>query len=71
MTHAILPGMVERARGLIINVSSTAAVRPMLSIYGSSKAFVDYFSQALHNEYEDKGITIQVACRTRTQNEFF
>ena len=62
MTEIVLPGMVERRRGLVINVSSQIAIRPALSIYGSTKAFMDYFSQALSYEYENKGIVIQVFC---------
>lgn len=46
MTHALLPGMVERNRGHIVNVSSTAAIYPYPGghIYGASKAFVTQFS---------------------------
>ncbi len=45
-THALLPGMVERNRGHIINVSSTAAIYPYPGghVYGASKAFVTQFS---------------------------
>jgi 3-hydroxy acid dehydrogenase/malonic semialdehyde reductase len=46
MTHALLPGMVERNRGHIINISSTAATYPYPGghVYGASKAFVTQFS---------------------------
>ncbi len=46
MTHALLPGMVERNRGHIVNLSSTAAIYPYPGghIYGASKAFVTQFS---------------------------
>jgi 3-hydroxy acid dehydrogenase/malonic semialdehyde reductase len=46
MTHALLPGMVERNRGHIINLSSTAATYPYPGghVYGASKAFVTQFS---------------------------
>jgi len=62
MTQIVLPGMVQRKRGLIVNVSSGIAMLPAatLATYGASKAFADYFSKALSYEYEDKGITIQV-----------
>ena len=62
MTQLVLPGMVKRKRGLIINVSSGIAKLPAatLATYGASKAFVDYFSQAISYEYENEGITIQV-----------
>ena len=65
MTEIVLPGMVNRRRGLIINVSSQSAIRPlMLSIYGSTKAFMDYFTRTLSLEYESKGITIQVKLKS-------
>ena len=60
MTEIVLPGMVERNRGLIVNVSSASAVRPMIPLYGATKSFVNYFTQALHQEYQHKGVTIQV-----------
>jgi 3-hydroxy acid dehydrogenase/malonic semialdehyde reductase len=46
MTHALLPGMVERNRGHVINISSTAAIYPYPGghVYGASKAFVTQFS---------------------------
>ena len=46
MTHALLPGMVERNRGHIVNLSSTAATYPYPggNVYGASKAFVTQFS---------------------------
>jgi 3-hydroxy acid dehydrogenase/malonic semialdehyde reductase len=46
MTHALLPGMVRRNRGHIINLSSTAAIYPYPGghVYGASKAFVTQFS---------------------------
>lgn len=46
MTHALLPGMVERNRGHVINISSTAATYPYPGghVYGASKAFVTQFS---------------------------
>ena len=49
VTHALLPGMVERNRGHIINLSSTAAMYPYPggNVYGASKAFVSQFSMNL------------------------
>jgi 3-hydroxy acid dehydrogenase / malonic semialdehyde reductase len=46
MTNALLPGMVERNRGHVINLSSTAATYPYPGghVYGASKAFVTQFS---------------------------
>lgn len=49
MTHAILPGMKARGYGHIVNIASTAGNfhYPGAHVYGGSKAFVTYFSQAL------------------------
>jgi 3-hydroxy acid dehydrogenase/malonic semialdehyde reductase len=46
MTHALLPGMVERNHGHIVDLSSTAATYPYPGghVYGASKAFVTQFS---------------------------
>ena len=60
MHQIVLPGMVGRKRGLILNISSTTSLQPMFAIYGATKAFVNYFSEALSYEYERKGVTIQV-----------
>ncbi|KAM8834894.1 hydroxysteroid (20-beta) dehydrogenase 2 [Synchiropus picturatus] len=61
MTRIVLPGMVERESGLIINLSSIAAVKPqpLLATYAASKIFITYFSESLHTEYKSKGITVQ------------
>uniref|UniRef100_H3D2I3 Hydroxysteroid (20-beta) dehydrogenase 2 n=1 Tax=Tetraodon nigroviridis TaxID=99883 RepID=H3D2I3_TETNG len=61
MTRMVLPGMVERGTGLIINMSSEAGVhpQPLLSLYSSTKRFVLCFSECLHAEYKSKGITVQ------------
>uniref|UniRef100_A0A8B9RS53 Hydroxysteroid dehydrogenase like 1 n=1 Tax=Accipiter nisus TaxID=211598 RepID=A0A8B9RS53_9AVES len=61
MTHIVLPGMVEKKKGAIVNVSSASCCQPtpMLTIYGASKTYLDYFSRALHYEYASKGIFVQ------------
>lgn len=63
MHEIVLPKMVEKKKGVIINLSSGSKIKPFafISMYGASKAFIDYFSQALSYEYEDKGIIIQVS----------
>jgi len=62
MCSLILPQMVQRRRGLIINISSLASVipSPTMIIYSASKAFVTKFSSDLAAEYESQGITVQV-----------
>ncbi|KAM6253231.1 inactive hydroxysteroid dehydrogenase-like protein 1 isoform 1-T2 [Porphyrio hochstetteri] len=61
MIHIVLPGMVERKKGAIVNVSSASCCQPtpMLTVYGASKTYLDYFSRALHYEYAPKGIFVQ------------
>ena len=63
MTHLVLPGMVTRGRGAVINISSFASDHslPLLSVYAASKIFVNYFSSALSKEYASKGIEVQTA----------
>lgn len=62
MCSLILPQMVQRKRGLIINISSVASVfpGPTMAMYSASKAFVSKFSVDLAAEYECDGIDIQV-----------
>lgn len=61
MTKLVLPGMAERKRGVIINVSSTAAQipSPLLTVYGASKAYIQKFSIDLATEYNKFGIVVQ------------
>ncbi|XP_070787319.1 very-long-chain 3-oxoacyl-CoA reductase [Pituophis catenifer annectens] len=61
MTQLVLPRMVERSKGIIINVTSISALAkiPFLTLYSASKVFADFFSQALSQEYKEKGILVQ------------
>ena len=61
LTHAVLPGMIERKAGTIINVASLQAVTPMSlsTTYSSAKAFMKNFSMCLHCELKAHGIKIQ------------
>jgi 17beta-estradiol 17-dehydrogenase / very-long-chain 3-oxoacyl-CoA reductase len=61
MTRVVLPGMIARKHGYIINMGSFAgdAPTPLLSTYSASKAFVDYFSQTLQQEHKRDGITVK------------
>ena len=60
ITRAVLPLMVAKRRGLVINVASIAGYRPLplMGVYSASKKFVEYFSATL--EYEYKGFNIAV-----------
>ncbi|KAM7391441.1 hypothetical protein PAMP_022130 [Pampus punctatissimus] len=61
MCKIILPGMANRGKGVIVNISSGVASVPfpLYSLYAASKVFVERFSQGLQAEYKDKGIIIQ------------
>ncbi|PIL33937.1 hypothetical protein GSI_03645 [Ganoderma sinense ZZ0214-1] len=62
LTHMIIPGMVERKRGLIINMGSFSGVSvasPMLSTYAGTKAFLSSFSGSLAEEVRKKGIDVE------------
>ncbi|MGA3281405.1 MAG: SDR family NAD(P)-dependent oxidoreductase [Smithella sp.] len=61
LTHAVIPGMIERKVGTIINVASLQAVTPMSlsTTYSSAKAFMKNFSMCLHCELRAHGIKIQ------------
>ncbi|ELU05972.1 hypothetical protein CAPTEDRAFT_123249 [Capitella teleta] len=61
MTHCVLHDMMERRKGVIVNVSSFTAYVPMpfMSIYPATKAFVDFFSRCMSKECETHGILFQ------------
>ncbi|XP_073434657.1 very-long-chain 3-oxoacyl-CoA reductase [Dendrobates tinctorius] len=61
MTRLVLPGMLERSKGVILNISSASGMYPvpLLTVYSATKAFVDLFSRGLHAEYKSKGVTVQ------------
>jgi 3-hydroxy acid dehydrogenase / malonic semialdehyde reductase len=59
-THAILPGMVARQRGHVINIGSTAATYPYPggNVYGATKAFVRQFSLNLRSDLHGTGVRV-------------
>jgi short-subunit dehydrogenase len=60
LTHEYLPKMIERGRGAVLNVGSTAGEQPLprQATYSASKAFVNTFSDALHEETHGTGVTV-------------
>lgn len=71
LVYAAVPGMVERQRGDIINVSSISAYFPMRSTtYSASKAYLVNFSQALAFELAHTGLRVQALCPGFTYTEF-
>jgi len=73
LAHAVIPGMVERRRGVIINVASIAGFAPGVaghSLYPAAKSFAIKFSEALDAELRDKGIRVTALCPGSTESEF-
>jgi uncharacterized protein len=72
LTRLFLPPMVERRRGTIINVASTAAFQPIphMATYGATKAFVLSFTQALAAENASTGVRILALCPGPVRTEF-
>jgi len=72
LTRAVLPGMLERRQGAIIQVSSLAgiAATPFNATYGATKSFVNSFSEALHEELRGSGVRIQLLQPGFTRTEF-
>lgn len=72
LARAVLPGMVAQQRGGIINVASTAGLLPLPgnTTYGSTKAFLIFFSQSLDAELAREGIRVQALCPGFTYSEF-
>ncbi|WP_194724838.1 SDR family NAD(P)-dependent oxidoreductase [Noviherbaspirillum malthae] len=58
MTHAVLPAMVARGRGTVINIGSTAGAYPYPggNVYGATKAFVDQFTLNLRADLVGTGV---------------
>lgn len=75
LCHAAAPVMVARGRGAILNVASMAGFQPLPynSTYSATKAFVAAFSEAIHEELAEHGVTVTALCpgfvRTGFQDE--
>ena len=61
MTRAVLPGMISRKRGVVVNMSSAAArpPTPLLALYSATKGYIENLTRALDIEYAGKGIRFQ------------
>ncbi|XP_050353559.1 very-long-chain 3-oxoacyl-CoA reductase-B [Nymphalis io] len=61
MTALVLPGMVKRGKGVVINIGSGSSIipSPLLTVYAAAKAYVNKFSEGLDMEYGKKGIIVQ------------
>jgi len=72
LTRLLMPGMVARKRGQILNVASIAGFYPgpLTACYNASKAFVVSFSLALANELKGTGVTTTCLCPGPTHSRF-
>lgn len=72
VTHALLPPMIMRGRGAILNVSSIASLLPLpqMAIYAATKAYVTSFSEALRAELRGTGVSVTALCPGPMDTEF-
>ncbi|MDB5722391.1 MAG: family oxidoreductase [Alphaproteobacteria bacterium] len=72
LTRLVLPAMIERGHGAILNLASTAAFQPgpNYAVYFASKAFVLSFTEALHQEMKGAGVRVSALCPGPTSTEF-
>lgn len=73
LTYQLLPGMIERGWGRIVNVASVAGMVPAPAghtLYGASKAFVIRFSEAVDAENKAAGVHCTAVCPGFTWSEF-
>ena len=72
LTHLLLPSMVERGSGRILNVASTAAFQPgpWMAVYYATKAYVLSFSDALSYELRKTGVSVTTLCPGATTSGF-
>jgi len=72
LTHRVVPGMIGRGFGRVLNIASTAAFQPgpYMATYYASKAFVLHFSEALAYELRSTGVTVTAHCPGATATGF-
>jgi len=73
LTYRLLPSMIERGWGRVINIASVAGMVPSPAghtLYGASKAFLIRFSEALASENMPRGVNVTAVCPGFTYSEF-
>ena len=72
LTGLLLPPMIARRRGRVLNVASTAAFQPgpLMAVYYATKAYVLSFSEAVADELRDSGVTVTALCPGPTDTGF-
>lgn len=72
LTHLLLPGMLERNEGGILNVASTAAFQPgpLMSVYYATKAYVLSFTEGIAEELSETALKITCLAPGPTETEF-
>jgi short-subunit dehydrogenase len=72
LTRSLLPQMIARKSGAILNVSSTAGFLPIpgFAVYAASKAYVNSFSEALRAELHGTGVNVTALCPGPVHTEF-
>ncbi|MCA9529172.1 MAG: SDR family oxidoreductase [Myxococcales bacterium] len=72
LTHRFAKGMVERGRGRVLNIASTAGFQPGpgMAVYYATKAYVISFSEAVAHELRGTGVTVTAHCPGATDTAF-
>lgn len=72
LCRLVLPGLIARRRGGILNVASTASFQaiPSMAVYAATKAYVLSLSEALHEEARRHGVKVTALCPGPTATEF-
>ncbi|CAM2151116.1 SDR family oxidoreductase [Pararobbsia alpina] len=73
LSHAVLPGLVSRARGAIINIASVMSqlIQPGNTVYGGTKAYLLHLSQVLNTEVGGSGVQVQAVLPGATRTEIW
>ena len=72
VTRIVMPGMVARGRGHIVNLGSVAGIHPTgLALYGASKGAIHLFCQNLRLELRGSGVRVTEICPGRVETPFF